>query len=90
MYQRMRQREICLTQLLVQANGIRTEARLAVGEEPRTGRVAGQRAIQVIRHAAHHAVRMVCGDYHRAAYARELRGSARQLERARDLAAARR
>ncbi len=68
----MSQRKICLAQLLVQANGIGAEARLAGREKLGAGGIGAERAIEVIRRAAHHAVRVLRHDRHRAADGREV------------------
>ena len=54
--QRVRQAQIVLAQILVVANGVGAEARIGLGEKRRAGGVAGHRAIDVVRHATHHAV----------------------------------
>ena len=87
-YQTVGQAQIRLAQLVVQAYRVCAEARLAGCEELRAGRVGRERAVQIVRNAAHHPLRMARGDGQGTADLAELRGSPRQLERARYLAAA--
>ena len=86
--QRVREAEIVLAQVFVVAHGVGAEARIGFGEERRAGRVSRHRAIDVVGHATHHAVRVVLPDLHRPTDAHELLVSLRHHERARDLVAA--
>ena len=57
--QRVRQAQVGLAQLLVEPHGVRAEARVRRREERRAGGIGADRAVQVIRYAAHHAVRVL-------------------------------
>ena len=57
--QRVRQAQVGLAQLFVEPHRVGAETRVRRCEERGPGRIGAHRAIQVVRHAAHHAVRVL-------------------------------
>ncbi len=57
--QGMRKAQVVLAQIFVVADRVGPEARIRLAEKCRAGRVSGHGPVDVVRHPAHHAVRVV-------------------------------